>query len=201
MKQAIAEAKLSAGDDTKVSLLAHSAGGWIARVYMLEYGIDDISMLLSLGTPHLPPPKGVPGVVDQTGGLLDYVNRACPGDCFAPDVKYICVAGRFLKGERIILSEVQAIARAASKKSSHHSRRKQWAPTLKACLVGQSYKQVCGQADVWGDGIVPEVSAHLHGARNITLDGVYHSMLGARYPDKPWYGSPGVLEQWVHYLE
>ncbi|MCO5551124.1 hypothetical protein L7F22_004621 [Adiantum nelumboides] len=216
MKKAIIAAKLAVGGDTKVSLLAHSAGGWLARVYMLEYGIDDISLLLSLGTPHLPPPKGVPGVVDQTRGLLDYLNKACPGDCFAPDVKYICIAGRFLKGERIFSSEVPAIAttgvgtivatnkhriRAAAKLRRLDGNTKQWAATLQACLVGQSYKQVCGQADVWGDGVVPEISAHLHGARNITLNGVYHSMLGARHPDRPWYGSPGVLEQWVHFLE
>lgn len=72
-------------------------------------------------------------MVDQTRGLLDYLNKACPGDCFAPDVKYICVAGRylfvqmlgflhkedvccidcvflrFLKGERIFPSEVPVI--------------------------------------------------------------------------------------------
>ena len=44
---------LSHTGDMKVSLLGHSAGGWLARVYMSEYGIDDIAMLLSLGTPHL----------------------------------------------------------------------------------------------------------------------------------------------------
>ena len=44
---------LSLTGDMKVSLLGHSAGGWLARVYMSEYGIDDIAMLLSLGTPHL----------------------------------------------------------------------------------------------------------------------------------------------------
>lgn len=216
MNEAIIAAKEASGGDVKVSLLAHSAGGWLARVYMLEYGIDDIAMLLSLGTPHLPPPKGVPGVVDQTRGLLDYLNKACPGDCFAPDVKYICVAGRFLKGERIFPSEVPVIRTtgigtivATDKQRASNvvklrrldGKTKQWVATLQACLVGQSYKQVCGQADVWGDGVVPEVSAHLQGARNITLDGVYHSMLGARHPDRPWYGSSGILEQWVHYLK
>eukprot|EP00250_Pteridium_aquilinum_P008915 c18304_g2_i3 orf=497-1561(+) len=217
MNKAITAAKeASGGGDTKVSLLAHSAGGWLARVYMLEFGIDDISMLLSLGTPHLPPPKGVPGVVDQTRGLLDYLNKACPGDCFAPDVKYICVAGRYLKGERMFPAEIPVIATTgigtivatdkqrvstAAKLRRLDGKTKQWVATVQACLVGQSYKQVCGQADVWGDGVVPEVSAHLHGARNITLDGVYHSMLGARHPDRPWYGSSGILEQWVHFLQ
>lgn len=36
-----------------LSLIGHSAGGWLARVYMEEYGTADISLLLTLGTPHL----------------------------------------------------------------------------------------------------------------------------------------------------
>jgi hypothetical protein len=60
--------------------------------------------------------------------------------------------------------------------------------------------QVCGQADVWGDGVVPEVSAHLEGALNISLDGVYHSPVGSDDTIRPWYGSPGVLEQWIEHL-
>ena len=33
-----------------------------------------------------------------------------------------------------------------------------------ACSM-QGYKQVCGFADVWGDGIIPLESAHLDGAQ------------------------------------
>ncbi|KAK4258092.1 hypothetical protein QN277_007589 [Acacia crassicarpa] len=29
------------------------AGGWLARVYMEEFGMSHISLLLTLGTPHL----------------------------------------------------------------------------------------------------------------------------------------------------
>ena len=39
--------------------------------------------------------------------------------------------------------------------------------------------QVCGEAAVWGDGIVPVPAAHLDGATQVDLDGVYHSPLGA----------------------
>lgn len=42
------------------------------------------------------------------------------------------------------------------------------------------------------------------GAVNMDLEGVYHSPLGAveaaEGGGRPWYGSPGVLEQWVHTL-
>ena len=37
----------------KISLIGHSAGGWLARVYMEEFDAADISLLLTLGTPHL----------------------------------------------------------------------------------------------------------------------------------------------------
>lgn len=36
-----------------LSLIGHSAGGWLARVYMEEFGLSHISLLLTLGTPHL----------------------------------------------------------------------------------------------------------------------------------------------------
>lgn len=219
MKDAIATAKEEMGGDVRVSLIGHSAGGWLARVYMSEFGINDVAMLLSLGTPHLPPPKGIPGVIDQTRGLLDYVNEVSPGTSFVPDVDYICVAGRFLKGERFFLAKAPVVATTgvgtvlATDKEQVSSvsqlrsledngeEGKKSAVTLQARLVGQGYKQVCGQADVWGDGVVPQMSAHLEGAMNITLDGVYHSPVGARLPGRPWYGSAGVLEQWIHYLQ
>lgn len=67
--------------------------------------------------------------------------------------------------------------------------------------------QVCGDPEAWGDGVVPEPSAHLEGALNITLDGVYHSPVGVddgaengSSKRRVWYGSPGVLEKWVHHL-
>lgn len=70
------------------------------------------------------------------------------------------------------------------------------------CLVFLSVHlfQVCGQADVWGDGVVPEMSAHLEGALNISLDGVYHSPVGSDDTLRPWYGSPSIVEQWIHHL-
>lgn len=45
---------------------------------------------------------------------------------------------------------------------------------------------------------------HVTGAKQITLEGVYHSPLGALQPSpdglnmgRPWYGSPGVVDLWV----
>ncbi|XP_010275141.1 PREDICTED: uncharacterized protein LOC104610291 isoform X2 [Nelumbo nucifera] len=144
--EAVQEARILA-EGQSLSLIGHSAGGWLARLYMEEFGLSNISLLLTLGTPHLPPPKGLPGVIDQTRGLLDYVDRYCAKAIYTPDLKY-----------------------------------------------------VCGQADVWGDGVVPESSAHLEGALNITLDGIYHSPVGSDDTLRPWYGSPAIVETWIHHL-
>ena len=74
-------------------------------------------------------------------------------------------------------------------------------------LAGLGYGAVCGDAEAWGDGITPVASSHLPGAATLTLEGVFHSPLGAtddgagedggRGGERPWYGSAGVLDQWV----
>ncbi|KAL6981544.1 hypothetical protein U1Q18_023171 [Sarracenia purpurea var. burkii] len=205
--EAVNEAKELARGGS-MSLIGHSAGGWLARVYMEEFELSHISLLLTLGTPHQPPPKGLPGVIDQTRGLLNYVEKHCSKAVYTPKLRYVCIAGRYIKGARLSDdsnvnssstfhvdigqpdSEVAAVVNAMSTST----------PTLRARFTGQGYKQVCGQADVWGDGVVPEVAAHLEGALNISLDGVYHSPFGSDDDSKPWYGSPVIVEQWVHHL-
>ncbi|RZC78199.1 hypothetical protein C5167_002380 [Papaver somniferum] len=34
-----------------VSLIGHSAGGWLARLYMEGFGTSNVSLLLTLGSP------------------------------------------------------------------------------------------------------------------------------------------------------
>lgn len=91
---AVQEAMELAPPETTLSLIGHSAGGWLARLYMQQFGVSNISLLLTLGTPHHPPPKGVPGVIDQTRGLLDYVQQYCSKPVYTPHLKYVCIAGR-----------------------------------------------------------------------------------------------------------
>lgn len=216
---AVAEAKQLAQGGS-VSIIGHSAGGWLARVFMEEFGDSGISLLLTLGTPHLPPPRGVPGVIDQTRGLLYYVQDNCQPAVYSPEMKYVCIAGRYIEGAPLLGksgdsgrpqhdAEPSLPAAAAGDESSSGERSagstaaaivRSSSPTIRARFVGQGYKQVCGRADVWGDGVVPEVSAHLEGALNVSLDGVYHSPVGSDDERRPWYGSPSVLETWVHHL-
>lgn len=211
IEEAISETKKLSQqqEETRISLIGHSAGGWLARVYMEEFGVSDhVALLLTLGSPHLPPSKGLPGVIDQTRGLLDYVEKNCAPAVYTPELKYVCIAGRYIQGARLTgnssssminaIDESQGAAELVANNGENAP--VSVSPTLRARFVGQGYKQVCGQADVWGDGVVPEVSAHLEGALNISLDGVYHSPVGSDDTSRPWYGSPAVVENWVHHL-
>mmetsp|Transcript_15555 Transcript_15555/g.21489 ORF Transcript_15555/g.21489 Transcript_15555/m.21489 type:complete len:313 (-) Transcript_15555:201-1139(-) len=172
---AVEEVKEECEGET-VCLLAHSAGGWLARVWMFDQGTQDVDSLVCLGSP-LQPPFGTDGVFDQTRGILTYVTDNIPG-CFHEDVKYVCVTGKYVEGKRLGDNEASISSRVA----------------------GLGYKQVYGSAEVWGDGIVPVPVGQLEGATCIELDGVYHSPLGAA-EGREWYGSAEILDQWVNFLE
>jgi triacylglycerol esterase/lipase EstA (alpha/beta hydrolase family) len=162
---------------SKVNLLGHSAGGWLARIYLGEkpYCIHPqdtaecvwqaypyVHTLVTLGTPHT-------SLERWTRKNLDFVNQTYPGAFYLNQVKYVCVAGKAIFGKRQPGS---------------------W-------LAYSSYKMTCGRGDCWGDGITPIAAAHLTGAENLIIDGATH----APKSGKRWYGSPGLLEQWVSYLE
>ncbi len=163
-------------DASQINLIGHSAGGWIARIYLGEkpYNIHKdvtetaglwqaypyVATLVTLGTPHVSQER-------WTKRNLDFVKINYPG-AFYRDVKYVCVAGKAIYGER---------------------RPGQW-------LAYNSYKLTCGVGNCWGDGITPIEAAHLQGAINLTLEGVLHSPRRAGL----WYGSPEPLQAWVPYL-
>ncbi|KAG1676946.1 hypothetical protein FOA52_014822 [Chlamydomonas sp. UWO 241] len=167
--------KLKLGiDGGPITVLGHSAGGWLGRVYLHGWGAEGVDRFVSLGSPHNPPPAGV---VDQTRGILTHCSDTFPG-AFHPTIKYVTVASKFVRG--VPLSGVG---------------------TLLAKAAGAGYQQVCGTADVDGDFIVPLPCAHLEGALNIDLDGAFHSPLGSKVKFLgPWYGSPEYLAQWAHHL-
>ncbi|XP_020571765.1 uncharacterized protein LOC110018700 isoform X2 [Phalaenopsis equestris] len=191
---AVAEAKKLCSEGGRIALIGHSAGGWLARVYMKEFG--------------WPPPKGLAGVIDQTRGLLDYVEKHCAPAVYTSELKYVCIAGRYIRGAQFISNlDSNIIAQVDDDRGASVLVKKEGtvkstpvAPTMRARFIGQGYKQVCGKADVWGDGVVPEMSAHLDGALNISLDGVYHSPVGSDELLRPWYGSPSVVQQWIAHL-
>jgi triacylglycerol esterase/lipase EstA (alpha/beta hydrolase family) len=138
---------------SQINLVGHSAGGWLSRIHLGEkpycihpkdteecvwHARASISTLVTLGTPHT-------SLERWTRKNLDFVNLNYPG-AFYPDVRYICVAGKAIYGDR-----------------------------FKAWLAYSSYKLTCGQGNCWGDGITPIKAAHLEGAENVVLEGARHS--------------------------
>jgi triacylglycerol esterase/lipase EstA (alpha/beta hydrolase family) len=138
---------------SQINLIGHSAGGWISRIYLGEKPYlgrgevkpsiwsahPQVSTLITLGTPHISQER-------WTRWNLDFVNNNYPG-AFYPNVRYVCVAGKSIFGER---------------------RQGSW-------LAYSSYRLTCGQGNCWGDGITPITAAHLAGAENLVVEGVKHS--------------------------
>ena len=162
---------------SQLNLIGHSAGGWIARIYLGDkpYTIHGdvteseavwnahnyVSTLVTLGTPHRSQER-------WTKKNLDFVENYYPG-AFYSDVNYVCVAGKAIYGRK----------------------------RLGSWLAYSSYQLTCGQGKCWGDGITPIAAAHLEGATNLVLEGAMHS------PKSPgiWYGSPLFQQAWVSYLQ
>ncbi|KAI8476904.1 MAG: hypothetical protein J3K34DRAFT_455504 [Monoraphidium minutum] len=165
-------------DGAPITMLTHSAGGWLGRAYMKDFGTAGIDRFVSLGSPHAPPPAGAQGVVDQTRGILTHCSEAFPG-AYHPEVKYVTVAGRYVRGVPL-----------------------NGEGSLKAKFAGAGYQQVCGDAEVDGDFIVPTCAAHLEGAVNLELDGAFHSPLGSKLAYLgPWYGSDEFLGAWAGWVD
>lgn len=151
-------------------LVGHSAGGIMARLYLhdgpvwgiLYRGAEHVTALITLGSPHCSE-KG-----PDTGWVLtDEANRLAPGTYHDGRVRYLAVAGQYVKGRE----NGSSVERRAHR----------------------TYQFFGGQGDVWGDGMVPLHSAHLDGAQSLILDGVAHS----RKFGSSWYGgSKTTIRRW-----
>jgi len=190
LRAAVEEAHVQSGGD-RVLLIGHSAGGWLARAMLAngewlpsagagelpsERAADLVSGLVTLGTPHFPPPEGVP---DMTQGVLKFVNDEYPAAFLADDgIAYVTVGGDAIVGDN---SRQPASAGSASR------------------VAYNSYEMVCGRGDVRGDGVVPLSYTLLEGAAQLTLDGVLHSIneAGTTLPTDRWYGSEKVVDRWL----
>jgi triacylglycerol esterase/lipase EstA (alpha/beta hydrolase family) len=167
---------LAATQAPQVNLIGHSAGGWIARIYLGDHpyheriwgGCPLVKTLITLGTPHLSQER-------WTKRNLDFVNNTYPG-AFYPDVRYICVAGKSIYGQL------------------------RW--NFRDWFTYSSYRLTGGEGCTWGDGVTPIAAAHMEGAVNLVLDNVQHSPRRSQSDGTPhaWYGSPAPLSQWLPYL-
>ncbi|GLI70045.1 hypothetical protein VaNZ11_014812 [Volvox africanus] len=200
----------------QVILVGHSAGGWLARAYLgdLRYQLHQpadgtvlmniaataasselpahgtkgvtpnprVRALVTLGTPQRPPPAEKKR--DMTGGAQGWVDRSYPGAFFAAKgVSYVTVCGRTVMGHRDFP-------------------RVREGPRVVEEYAFDSYYEVCGEGEGQvGDCVVPLSAAMLPGARQVILDGVFHSMsqIGTFDEDSGnvWYGSENVLDCWL----
>lgn len=181
----------------KVLLLAHSAGGWLARAAMAdgtwceENGIrtcDRVRCLATLGAIHQAPAEFSTCV---TRGALQSTNDMFPG-AFLKDsgIGYVSVGGAAIVGDNTKEQESKTDADElyANRGEGSASR-----------VAFTSYEAVCGKGDVIGDGVVPFDWSQLEGSQKIRLDGVLHSIneAGTTIPTDRWYGSEGIVDSWL----
>ena len=193
--EAVREALRENPGATGVDLVAHSAGGWLARAFIggalalneegaersaTELRRDErVRRLVCLGTPHEQDAKS-----DPTRGASKWVNETWPGAYYEPDVTYACVTGRAVIGNAS--AEPKTVGKYAAGSYA---------------VVGG------GDGDgVEGDAVVPNSAAlALKGAEMIVVDGCWHSMSTVGTFDQPsehaWYGSDVVVDRWLKVLE
>lgn len=174
---AVARAYRSAGG-RPLLVVGHSAGGILSRLAMSpepyrrrRAGVAEaFGALVTLGTPHhqVEPP---PGWRNRAGhDAVAYLDATIPGAWFAPRTGYLSVGSRYAQG--------------GSVRDADPRRR----------ALGRVYAELAGPTarTGWGDGLIPEASFHLDGARQLTLEGVIHEpSMGRR-----WYGSEAVIDRW-----
>lgn len=145
------DAALSAlGGGPPVGMVGHSAGGWLARAYLAARAdrAAEVDALVTLGTPHAPPPAGG---FDQTRGLLRFVADECT---LPRAVRALCVAGAGIVGKRLGDGSVGE------------------------SVAFYSYRALCGAGDVDGDGVIPLEAAFFADAERVIVPGCAHSMVG-----------------------
>jgi hypothetical protein len=212
MERGLSELMAESGNnnDVEICVIGHSIGGWVARAYLgglsgsstaiYRLAKDRISSLITLGTPHSSPSSAL---VDQTRGLLREIenSKSCSSEELQErGIQITCVGSSGLTG-KILTTEIEEI------------------------IAATSYLPLVGRLgpDVKGDGIVPLDLAFMESpARRVEIDqcsetgnAVRHAhvlptpwnLIDGSAPswslpeDIVWYGSPGVLGQWIQYIE
>ena len=142
----------------KVTLIGHSSGGVMLRLFLADApfagrrydGKRWADRFYTLGSPH---------TALRATPLRQMVDRLYPGACFVDQVHYFSVAGALSAGDGSALSQRMAPG---------------------------SYQAIAGCRDLKGDGLVPVQSALLDGSEQITLSGVAHGgVFGAHWYGTP----------------
>ncbi|MGZ3586681.1 MAG: esterase/lipase family protein [Candidatus Limnocylindrales bacterium] len=164
------------GGGRPIVLIGHSAGGVLGRLALSPVAYrgrraaigDGVGALVTLGTPHhVTQPSRRQRVANDASAFLE---RTTPGAFLAPRVGYLTVASTAIGGGR----------------RTDRNPRRALAGSTYAALLGEGHRLASG------DGVIPVASAHLEGARQITLEGVVHGQGGRG----PWYGDDAGLDGW-----
>ncbi|KAL4530042.1 hypothetical protein Ndes2437B_g08431 [Nannochloris sp. 'desiccata'] len=129
---------------------------------------------------------------------LQFTNYFYPNASCLPGVQVVCAVGDAITGA------APAWRDKRPPKINHNVEGKKMElaaklPGKDTWIAYEAYKSGCGDGAVAGDGVTPICIAHLPGAENIILPGVWHGPK-SRSPERPWYGDDLVLDRWVHYL-
>lgn len=174
-----------AGVGARIALVGHSAAGWISRIFLSNtsysgrayHGAEKVHSLVCLGSPHYP----AKSIAFDALRYLEQQGSALPPE----SVRCLCVGSS-------------------------------GTPLGSASGMTRGAYEMCGadMADdsVEGDGMTPLFSAlAFEGADKLAVEGATHApeypalgpsaeLARRRREGQPWYGSPGVREQWLAWL-
>jgi pimeloyl-ACP methyl ester carboxylesterase len=160
----------------QLQLIAHSAGGVLARIYLGDqpygdnqtayHGTRYVSRLVTLGTPHWTTRAGRRAGQTQ----IAFANQHYPG-AFHPTVNYASVGSRAILGNR----QGSKLERSAS----------------------EAYGMLSEDSEVPGDGIIPLENALLAGGQQIVMDDLRHDRRDGHH----WYGQDvATIRRWWEQL-
>lgn len=159
----------------KVAVVASSAMGWITRILL---GDGPEYWGRTYNGHEMVDALVTLGTPHYCGGRgisrenMQFVNTHYPGAYFE-GIRYACIAGKSKKGERNLFPD----------------------------FTYQSYELCAEKGDVWGDGVIPvDCALGLTGAENVLLDDVWH-LPGDAKDGRLWYGSDGIIDEWIQFLE
>jgi pimeloyl-ACP methyl ester carboxylesterase len=160
----------------KVMLVGHSAGGVVGRAYLADRtpkphqtahrGYERVSHLIMIGSPL----RVVTEAQHPGTRQASEIDEMFPGAFFAPQVQYLTVGGKFIKGKAD--------------------------GTLREREAYRNYKFVSGRGAQWGDGVVPLSMSRLDGAPHVEIEGMGHSPLWLPW----FGGSEDMVNKWWHAL-
>ena len=197
-------------DDEKIILIGHSAGGWIARLFLggksIKYDgklydgyrrAKNVVALVTLGTPHNSAEAYPFGRVkekrtrcddnnDDDETSLQETRRLYP-NCFlkANGMKYVTVQGTGFRGRPFKFTDFIPSSSTTT----------DWKTLLEEIKHGISYKTDCLDPSSDGDSVTCKSSGHGLGkeAVQVSIEGVKHE----KDDIYPWYGSLDVVRTWM----